>query len=422
MTYPKIAIIGAGPVGTTLARLLLIKTPSASVTVYEGEQSPNYRSQGGSLDLHTDTGLAAIKEADLWDELLKHARYDGESLKITDKDLKVYHYVQPSKSSEEPSGHMGGHRPEVDRAALRRMLVESLPEGTVQWGHKLTDIRTAKDGRPTANELVFQVTSEVSDNTTKKEVVLSGFDLIVGADGGWSKIRSHALSSTKPFFSGVLYHELNIPDPQTSMPDVYHFVNRGSVFAHADGLRVAYQQMGDGSLNMAVMYRTDNDETWVHDKSKCGFDATDLEETRAVLRGRLQDWHPFIKEGLAQARGRTVPRSLYMLPVGFSWTHRSGITVIGDAAHVMTPFAGEGVNVGMQDARELAKAIQAAGENLNRLDQEVAAFETEMFVRAGRFAKVTDEMLHHWFFTENSPEAVFPKVMETQARFHSQRV
>lgn len=430
MSQPKIAIIGAGPVGTTLARLLLLHAPSASVTVFESDSSPNYRSQGGTLDLHTDTGLAAIREAELWDEFLKHVRYDGESLKITDKDLNIYHEQIPSGGPDapDPESSLRGPAPEIDRGALRRLLTESLPEGVVQWGHKLKEFRLAAepDQKPVDNELVFTVTPPSQDShdgmtttAVEKEVVLSGFDLIVGAEGGWSKVRSQALSSIKPYFSGIMVNELNMPDAKNTAPEVYAFTNRGSVFAHADFERVTLQQMGDGSIQMAVVYRVE-DETWAQDKAKSGFDGNDLDETKAALlqRLRVEGWHPLLSEAIAHAQGKTTPRGLYMLPVDFRWTHRPGVTLVGDAAHLMTPFAGEGVNVGMQDARVLAKGIQAAGQDMDRLDVEVAAFEREMVERAGSFQRLTDEMMHHWFYTENSPEAAMPKAAATLAKFY----
>lgn len=436
MSHPNIAIIGAGPVGTILARLLSIHAPSASVTVFEGDISPDYRSQGGTLDLHTSTGLAALKEANLWNEFLKHARYDGESLKITDRNLKIYHQQVPAgrpASGEDQSTPYSGERPEIDRGALRHILVESLPAGVVRWGHKLKEVRLASGAEmePKDNELVFTVTTlstsplqhngENGITEKKKEVVLSGFDLIVGADGGWSRIRSQALSSTKPYFSGVVWQELSIPDAQTAAPEVYAFTNRGSVFAHVDYKKFVLQQMGDGSIYVSFMYRME-DEAWINDPAKLGFDGNRLDEAKAALgeQFRVEGWHSIVREAVVQAQGKAQTRGLYMLPVEFKWAHHQGFTLVGDAAHLMTPFAGEGVNVGMQDARVLAKAVQTAGEDLGKLDEEVAAFETEMFARAGSFQKLTDEMLHHWFYTENSPEAVMPKVKATLEKFYAQ--
>lgn len=108
-----------------------------------------------------------------------------------------------------------------------------------------------------------------------------------------------------------------------------------------------------------------------------------------------------------------------MLPVGFSFAHKTGLTVIGDAAHLMTPFAGEGVNVGMEDARRLAAALVAAGGDLSKLDIEVNKFERDMFSRAGDFAALTETMLRAWFFTEDCPRSVVPKALSTHASFHA---
>lgn len=408
MPSPKIAIIGAGPVGTTLGRLLLRQSPSTSVTIFESEPSPNYRSQGGTLDLHTATGLAAIKDAGLWDEFSQHARYDGESLLMTDKNLKPFFQVKPSPSPEQKGGHIGGQRPEIDRAALRQMLIESLPTDMITWGHRLKEVRPGKEPRST--KLIFTL---ASGGTT----TASGFDLIVGADGAWSKIRG-VLSDVKPYFSGVSNQSFEIPDAANTAPEVYRAVNRGSMFSHADGHKTNLQQMGDGSIVVYLNFRAD-DEDWYKNPAKCGFDAFDLEASKAAALERFHDWHPIIKEAISSTQGATVPRSLYMLPVGFSFAHQAGLTVVGDAAHLMTPFAGEGVNVGMEDARRLATAIVAAKNDLGKLDVEVAKFEKDMFSRAGEFAALTETMLRAWFFTEDCPRSVVPKALSTHASFHA---
>lgn len=411
MPFPKIAIVGAGPVGTTLARLLLLQAPSSSVTVFEGEPSPDYRSQGGTLDLHTETGLAALKEAGLWDEFLKHARYDGEALLITDKNLKPYVQVKPSRPTEQRSALLGGQRPEIDRAALRQMLTESLPPGMIKWGHRLVEVRHGAS--PQDNELVFTLAAGGTAS-------LSGFDLVVGADGAWSRVRS-ALADVRPQHAGVSIQTFEIPDAAATAPDVYRAVNRGSLFSHADGLRASLHQMGDGSLLVAVSFRTDGDDD--DDKLRPRSGALDLERNRAAALARLDGWHPLIREAVSRAGGGTAARGLYMLPVGFRFAHARGVTVVGDAAHLMTPFAGEGVNVGMEDARRLAGAIvaaAAAGEDGPvALDGGVAAFEADMFARAAGFAALTEAMLRHWFFSEDCPRSVVPSAMATQARFHA---
>lgn len=77
----KIAIIGAGPAGCTLGRLLYLA--KVDFVIFERETSPAMRGQGGTLDLRTKGGLAAVKKADLFEEFLKFARYDGEALCVS---------------------------------------------------------------------------------------------------------------------------------------------------------------------------------------------------------------------------------------------------------------------------------------------------------------------------------------------------
>jgi len=82
MTCFKIAIIGAGPAGCTLARLLVHAKTKVDITIFEGETSLDARTQGGTLDLHTESGLEAMKKMGLWDEFLNEARFDGEGNSI----------------------------------------------------------------------------------------------------------------------------------------------------------------------------------------------------------------------------------------------------------------------------------------------------------------------------------------------------
>ena len=78
MASVNVAIVGAGPAGCTLARLLQLSTAQIKVTVFEGDISLDTRTQGGTLDLHTETGIAALKKAKLYDKFLKLARFDAE--------------------------------------------------------------------------------------------------------------------------------------------------------------------------------------------------------------------------------------------------------------------------------------------------------------------------------------------------------
>ena len=365
----KIAIIGAGPAGCTLARLLQQSKKDIKVTIFESESSIDFRSQGGTLDLHEKTGQAALKAGGLFDEFLKYARYDGEAMKICDKKLICYINMSGSKQ-----GSRGSGRPEIDRPKLREILYNSLAEGTVVWSHRL--VRVDED-----------LNLHFADGKME-----SGFDLIVGADGAWSRVRP-SLTDEQPFYSGIAGHAFRIPDAEIAQPELYKLVNRGSLFSTSDAKSIMAQYMGDGSLNVGTWSARPKD--W---QKTCGYDVHDAAVTKAECRKDYADWDARLLAFTQVSEDHVVPRDLYMLPVGIRWDHVMGITVIGDASHLMTPFAGEGVNLAMQDALQLSQAIISAAESTSDdtnavLDQKVAEFEQDMFKRATKTQKLTYDMM-----------------------------
>jgi 2-polyprenyl-6-methoxyphenol hydroxylase-like FAD-dependent oxidoreductase len=109
-----------------------------------------------------------------------------------------------------------------------------------------------------------------------------------------------------------------------------------------------------------------------------------------------------------------------MLPIGTKWKHRPGITMLGDAAHLMGPFAGEGVNLAMSDAMSLATAISNAATSLATctnsnletralLSKEIKAFEEGMFKRATKVQQQTFDMMEAMFFTPGAPNDTIEK-------------
>ncbi|KAL7909970.1 hypothetical protein GGI35DRAFT_478849 [Trichoderma velutinum] len=372
----KIAIIGAGPAGCTLARLLHLGGIKA--TVFEGEATGNFRSQGGTLDLHTTSGLAAVKEAGLWDIFLSHARYDGQYMAIVDKDL--HYYVV--RGAEPESNIAFGERPEIDRVKLREILLDSLPEGTVKWGHRLQKVE--------GSTLTF------TNGTT------ASFDLIVGADGAFSKVRRSIAPELLPEYTKVGMHSLSIPDAEKNAPATYKITNRGSLFASADGQRFTFQQMGDGSISMGFSFVRE-DADWMKPE-KCGFDSENLAEVKKALAKELEHWGPQFHQAVDAAQGETATRSLWRLPVGQKWQHKSGVTLIGDAAHLMTPHAGEGVNQALEDAMLLARVILKA-QSTEELDEQIRGFESDMIARVEPIQQLAWDRCQGLMFSEGVPKS-----------------
>lgn len=163
MTTPAIAIIGGGPCGLTLARLLECK--GIDYTVFERDASANSNRAGGSLDIHAHTGQHALREGGLIDEFKKYARYEDAVMSLADKHgKKVFEMGQ------------GRDDPEIDRAELRQILLDAVPKDKIKWGHVLQSVAVGEDKRPVIR---FSNGTEISS-----------FKLVVGADGAWSKVRS----------------------------------------------------------------------------------------------------------------------------------------------------------------------------------------------------------------------------------------
>lgn len=377
MHSPKVAIIGAGPAGTTLARLLI--RASILVTIFEGESSMSVREQGGTLDLHTDTGLKALSEAGLYEEYAKYARYDGEAINLADKNL-----VSVIKVGGTTEASSRG-RPEIDRARLRQILVNSLPEGTIRWNCRLRSVD--------AHDLSLHFDHGVE----------TGFDLLIGADGAWSKVRP-VLTDIKPYFVGLGGYDLFVHDAERNHPDLRKLVNRGSLFTYSDCKGIIAQQRGDGTIIVYASGRKEED--W---KETCGYDLHNASEVKKAIREEFKDWaEPLVKlTQVADDRDLTA-RSLYILPPGHRWKHRAKVTLIGDAAHLMTPHAGEGVNVAMEDSLKLADAIIRSAKSedfINTLDKEVSEFEDEMMARATKVQKHSLANTKDMYFNPAAPHA-----------------
>lgn len=231
----KIEIIGGGPGGLSLARLLQMR--DATVKVYERDFSSNARIQGGSLDLHQESGQKVIEEAGLLQEDISVSRPEGARLKMYDKTGSLILDIFPDPESE--------IKPEIDRGDLRNLLVKSLLPGTILWDHQF--ISLVKIGKQ--YELSFK---------DRPNVIA---DVVIGADGARSKVRPY-ITDISPQYSGTTLIQGEVLKPEISCPEIYNMVNQGSVVVLGDKKALIIQQKGDGNL---IFYSTARQpENWVN--------------------------------------------------------------------------------------------------------------------------------------------------------------
>ncbi|MGW1838449.1 FAD-dependent oxidoreductase [Streptomyces sp. NPDC002067] len=352
---PRIDVVGAGPGGLICARIL--QRHGAAVTVHDLDTSATARDQGGSLDMHPGTGQHALKEAGLWDAFAPLSRPEGQQIRVADRHGQLLLDAAPPEE-----GDGADVRPEIDRGRLRHLLLNSLSPGTVRWGHRLERAEPLGDG---VHRLHF------ADGSTTET------DLVIGADGAWSRVRP-LVSGARPDYTGVTVVEAELLDADHRHPELSTFTGNGMMMAIDAGQGVIAQRNGEGRIRVHIALRTAED--W---HRTAGADLADPAAVRAVLLARFSDWGAPLLAFLRAADTGYVNRPLYALPVPHTWRPTAGVTLLGDAAHLMSPISGMGANLAMRDGADLAHAL------LDHVttDAAVAAYEKVLFPRSAEAAQ-----------------------------------
>ncbi|KAK56810.1 FAD-dependent monooxygenase [Staphylococcus lugdunensis] len=370
-----ITIIGGGIGGLTLARVLYVNgIPSK---IYEADASPNARTQGGQLDIHEYNGQVALEKANLMDEFHSIIHEGADAARIVDTNGELL--------LEVPADEENG-RPEVLRGDLRQILIHSLPEETIEWNKKVDHIEEIQHGE---YKVVFRDESFI--NTTK----------LIGADGAWSKVRK-LLTDITPNYVGTTFIETYLHDVDNKHPKTAEIVGEGAMYALSPGKGFVAHREANNIIHTYIEMNRDLD--WIN-----RIDFSNKTETIKTILAEFKGWAPEITALLTESDSNIVARKINALPDKHRWEPKSGITLIGDAAHLMAP-SGEGANLAMLDGAELAEGI---AKNYNHFDEVIKEYESQMFPRSEAEQQESHELLDICL-GQDSPER-FVKLFKGEA-------
>jgi len=336
--YPHIAIIGGGIGGTALAVACLHR--GIPFTLYERDQDFDTRSQGYGLTLQQSSKAIAglgIVSLDGAITSMRHIVHNTEGKIIGEWGIKKWLQTLPEKNSKRKNIH-------IARQTLRSALLGQLQNTeSIKWGHTLKKISLNKEG---TLGLDFQ-------KNEKKEMATA--DLIVGADGIRSLVRSHLIgeNNTPLHYLGCIVI-LGICSLKSINNSNSLLLDSATVFQTVNGHeRVYMMPYDDDSIMWQISFPLSEKKAKELHKKGPRF-------MKKEVITRLGQWHDPIPQILAltpesKITGYPVYDRKLLEPKLLE--HSGNATLIGDAAHPMSPFKGQGANQAILDALNLARMI-----------------------------------------------------------------
>ncbi|MEO8263207.1 MAG: FAD-dependent monooxygenase [Pseudolysinimonas sp.] len=318
----NVGVIGAGIGGLTFAAAMRRIAPDSRVELFERDGSAFQRAQGYAIGIKGDAGLSVLRDLDLDQALIAQGAIKVGSFDFTDQRGRTLLSL-PSSSEDRYTTYR------VQRNALKSVLLGEVDPGTIQFGHELVSVENADD----------HVTCSFADGSRRT------FDYLVAADGV-NSIARQTFRGDDPRYLGLtaIYGDAAVPATHPLLAGGYFMTlgdNGASFFA--------YPQPG-GTVHFSYTMPTEEAETYSTQPSA---------ELVEHLRAETADWHELVRSIAAAADSATIGVRRYFDREPLPTVRYGRVWLIGDAAHPMAPFQGQGANTGMLDAARLAEWFAA---------------------------------------------------------------
>jgi 2-polyprenyl-6-methoxyphenol hydroxylase-like FAD-dependent oxidoreductase len=220
------------------------------------------------------------------------------------------------------------------------------------------------------------------------------------------------LSDAKPEYVGTVFIETYLYDADDRLRARAMTLGGGMMSALVPGKGIIAHHETDGVLHTYVALS--KPQEWIAD-----IDLASPATATAQVAAEFTGWAPELTALITDGETAPVLRAVNALPIGHKWDRVAGVTLLGDAAHLMSPFAGEGANLAMYDGAELGKAIAAHPDDV---EAALAEYEHGLFPRSAQFAAESDRN-HKLLFGDNAPYgliALLTGALEEEHESHGQ--
>jgi kynurenine 3-monooxygenase len=339
MEQKKISIIGGGPVGSLLS--IYLSRRSHKVEIYE--KRPDLRTvkntEGRSINLAlSHRGLRALEEIGLKDQIKR--------ISIPMKGRMIH--LENGSLNFQPYGEKDQYINSISRNELNKILIEKAEESGVKFNFNFH-----------CDSINLEKATVEFSNEKKNFSIHS--DIVFGADGAFSEVRNsfknHSGFSYQQEFLSHGYKELHIPSGKTAS----HLMEKHAlhIWPREQFMLIALPNI-DGSFTATL---------FLPFKGENSFEKLTTEnELEIFFRNFFPDAFtlmPDLKKGFF-----LLPPSYLVTVHCFPWIYKDRIALIGDAAHAITPFYGQGMNAGFEDCRILNQIIDQKKNNWEHIFEE----------------------------------------------------